>query len=777
MRRILWSLAIAVLCLALLLPGTGRATPVAPSAPAVQADLDWGRMPVYFIENQGQVDERVAYYVQGSDKTLYFTAEGVTFALTAPPGEPSAAGRVEGRWERGAGPPVSRLASARWRFSNTETPIRWAVKLDFLGANPGVRPVAEERQETVISYFKGRPVQWRAGLPTYARLVYRDLWPGIDLIYQGTANRLKYQFVVHPGADPAQIRLAYRGASGVAVNDAGQLEVTTPLGGFADDTPVAYQEVGGQQDAVAAAYDLAPTPIQGEGVRFGFALGPYDPTRTLVLDPAVLVYCGYIGGLGEDQGRGIAVDGAGQAYVTGWTQSSEATFPVVGGPDLAYNDGYADAFVAKVRADGSGLVYAGYIGGADKDKGRGIAVDGAGQAYVTGYTYSDETTFPVVGGPDLTYNGSRDAFVAKVRADGSGLVYAGYIGGSDAEFGVGIAVDGAGQAYVAGDTWSTEATFPVVGGPDLSYNESIDAFVARVRADGTGLDYCGYIGGSDNDFAEGIAVDGAGQAYVTGWTGSYHGSFPVTVGPDLTFNGGWDAFVAKVRADGSGLDYCGYIGGNYTTSDIGYGIAIDGVGQAYVTGTTESGQTNNFPVVGGPDLTYNGSGDAFVAKVRADGTGLDYCGYIGGGGEDRGSGIAVDGAGQAYVTGYTESSETSFPVVGGPDPYYSGEGDAFVAKVRADGGGLDYCGYIGGWQSESGYDEGHYGGGIAVDGAGQAYVAGTTASTPGSLGRFPATRGPDLTYNGGSSDAFVARVGDEGGSAYSVYLPLVLRNR
>jgi hypothetical protein len=730
-------------------------------------------MPVYFIENRGQVDERVAYYVQGSDKTLYFTAEGVTFAMTVPHGESSAAGRGEGRRERGAVSPVSRLAGSRWRFSNVETPSRWAVKLDFLDANPGVHPVAEERQEAVISYFKGRPDHWRTSLPTYARLVYRNIWPGIDLIYQGTTNRLKYQFVVHPGADPAQIRLAYRSATGVAVNAGGQLEVTTPLGGFTDDTPVAYQEVGGRHYAVAVAYQLAPTPIQGDGVRFGFALGLYNPTRTLVLDPAVMVYCGYIGGSDAEFGTGIAVDGTGQAYVTGWTQSSEATFPVVGGPDLTYNSGYSDAFVAKVRADGSGLVYVGYIGGVDQDKGRGIAVDDAGQAYVTGYTYSDEATFPVVGGPDLTYNGTRDAFVAKVRADGSGLVYAGYIGGSNAEFGMGIAVDGAGQAYVTGDTWSDEATFPVVGGPDLTYNNTIDAFVAKVRADGTGLDYCGYIGGSANDFGEGIAVDSAGKAYVTGWTHSWQSSFPVTVGPDLTFNQGWDAFVAKVRADGSGLDYCGYIGGDYM-DDLGMGIAVDGAGQAYVTGWTESGQAT-FPVVGGPDLTYNGGGgDAFVAKVRADGSGLEYCGYIGGGGEDRGMGIAVDGAGQAYVTGRT-SSQTTFPVIGGPDlTYNGGTSDAFVAKVRADGSGLVYAGYIGGMLDDSGYDEGHYRGGIAVDGAGHVYVTGTTASTQTT---FPVVGGPYLTYNGGSSDAFVAKVGDKGGSAYSVYLPIALCNR
>ena len=303
-----------------------------------------------------------------------------------------------------------------------------------------------------------------------------------------------------------------------------------------------------------------------------------------------LVYAGYIGGSGYDRGKGIAVDAAGNAYVTGETASTAATFPETVGPDLTHN-GTTDAFVAKVNAAGTALVYAGYIGGSSNDCGHGIAVDAAGNAYVTGETESTQATFPdgdgfgTLTGPDLTYNGgATDAFVAKVNAGGTALLYAGYIGGSsgdsegNTDYGRGIAVDAAGNAYVTGFTDSNEATFPdgdgfgTLTGPDLTYNGGSegwgDAFVAKVNSSGNALVYAGYIGGSSDDQGNGIAVDAAGNAYVTGQTRSTEATFPdgdgfgTLTGPDLTHNGGRDAFVAKVNAAGAALVYAGYIGGS-----------------------------------------------------------------------------------------------------------------------------------------------------------------------------------------------------------------------
>jgi len=716
---------------------------------ALKIDRDFGKMPLYFIPNQGQMDARVAYYLQGKDKTIYFTSEGLTYVLS----------------ERSAGEEITgKTASVKERLSinPTERELRsrrdqrrFAVKLDFVGTNADVRPSGEEKTGAVISYFKGKPGEWKAGLPTYSRIVYKDLWPGIDVAYYGTVDKMKYEFIVHPGSDPSLIRLAYRGASAVEVNGEGRLEVRTPAGGFEDDRPVGYQEIDGKRMDVALRYlleeqsEMKPGPGKEETVTksyvYGFEVGAYDRTKLLVLDPAVLVYCGYIAGSDYDYSAGITVDGSGNAYVTGWTKSSQPTFPVAISPDLTYNGGSSDAFVAKVNASGTALVYCGYIGGSGSDFGWDIAVDGLGNAYVTGRTDSTEATFPVIGGPGLTHNGGYDAFVAKVNTSGTALAYCGYIGGSDDDWGQDIAVDGSGNAYVTGWTKSSQPTFPVAIGPDLTHNGGYDAFVAKVNASGKALVYCGYIGGSGNDFGWDITVDGSGNAYVTGETNSTEATFPGIGGPDLTHNGGYDAFVAKVNSTGITLLYCGYIGGS--DYEYGYGIAVDGSGNAYVAGYTESTQ-GTFPVIGGPDLTNNGNADAFVAKVNASGTALVYCGYIGGSDYEYGYGIAVDGSGNAYVTGSASSTEATFPVIGGPDlTYNGGDSDAFVAKVNGSGTALVYCGYIGG----SDYD---YGAGIAVDGSGNAYVTGETNSTQTT---FPVVVGPDLTYNG-EGDAFVAKI-------------------
>ena len=725
-----------------------------PSTGSVHRSADYGALPLLFIPNQGQFDNRVVYAVEGRDKSIFFGEHGLTFVLGEQTAVPS--GHEPGRL-RQVGPPEP----------VAHTPQkRWALKVDFVDANPAVRPETLEQAETLISYFKGRPEEWRTGLQASRRIIYRDLWPGIDLIYSGTVNRLKYDFIVHPGADPDRIKLAWRGVDSVQVTPEGQLAVTTPLGTLRDEMPKAWQEAKGRRENVTVAYGLQGTAgvqvasLVGNGLLAGtnphervhivsFTVGGYDRTRTLMLDPEMLVYCGFIGGAGaggngDDRGTSIAVDSSGNAYVTGYTMSAEKSFPINVGPDLSHNGKY-DAFVAKVKADGTGLEYSGFIGGDDSDVGLGVAVDTNGSAYVTGATWSYQYTFPAKIGPNLKLSGFSDAFVAKVYANGTGLEYCGFIGGYGYDDGNGISVDSIGNAYIVGYTSSSEDSFPVTVGPDISWNGSNDAFVAKVKADGTGLEYSGFIGGTGADKGYGIAVDNTGNAYVTGYTTSTEDSFPVTVGPDLSFNGNYDAFVAKVKADGTGLEYSGFIGG--TGTDEGYGIAVDNTGNAYVTGMTTSTEAS-FPVTAGPDLTYNKNDDSFVAKVKVDGKYLEYCGYIGGAYYDEGYGIAVDNSGNAYVTGVTASTETSFPVLLGPELAHGGDHDAFVAKVKVSGTGLVYCGFIGGADSEAGR-------GIAVDPDGNAYIIGRTSSTEAS---FPVTVGPDLIYNGDYFDAFVTKI-------------------
>ncbi len=308
-----------------------------------------------------------------------------------------------------------RTATSRTATSREPEPRpRWVTKLDFVGARRDIQMEGVERGEAVVSYFKGNEDQWKTGLPTYGRVVYREVWPGIDVEYSGTGQKLKTTYIVKPGADPKRIRLAYRGVTKLALAENGQLNIHTPKQILTEDTPYSYQEINGKREEVRSAYRLRRHGARSpRGFEYGFEVGKYDRRQTLIIDPVLVVYAGYIGGSEADDGFGIAVDSAGNAYVTGETDSLAATFPETIGPDLSAN-GNTDAFVAKVKADGTGLVYAGFLGGSGSDEGFGIAVDSAGNAYVTGDTDSPAATFPDTVRPDLSANGLTDAFVAKI---------------------------------------------------------------------------------------------------------------------------------------------------------------------------------------------------------------------------------------------------------------------------------------------------------------------------------------------------------------------------
>jgi hypothetical protein len=713
-------------------------------------ELILDNLPLYFVANQGQTDQAVSFYIQGRDKTIFFSPQGLTYAFESSLNAtlPAHSLGEEGRFN----------LAAPGESHDLQPPQRWSVKLDFVNANPDVNPMGEFPTQAVVSYFKGQPDQWQTQLPAYSQIRYSDLWPGIDLVYSGRASALKYEFIVQPGADPSQIQLTYRGASDVRLTEEGQLEISTPLGGFHDAAPFAFQERDGHRLPVEMAYALMLVEKDGNQpqYQYGFELGEYDPALPLILDPEVLIYAGYIGGSDQDESSGIAVDAQGNAYITGSTTSPETSFPVLVGPDLSFNYGgqyVRDSFVVKVNSSGTALVYAGYIGGSGEDMSSGIAVDAQGNAYITGTTTSSETSFPVLIGPDLTFNGQLDAFVVKINPSGTSLVYSGYIGGDKGDSGSSIAVDASGNAYLTGMTESTHNSFPVFAGPDLTHNGGRDAFVAKVNPSGTAIVYAGYIGGDETDQGNSIALDAHGNAYLSGSTTSDQTSFPVLVGPDLTFNSVLmyglylveDAFVAKVNSTGTALVYAGYIGG--TSSDQGRSIAVDLDGYAYITGTTQSTKWS-FPVLVGPDLTYDDdsqfSSQAFVAKVNASGADLVYSGYIG---EGEGTDIAVDSEGYAYVTGQTTSPESSFPVSVGPDLTQNGDVDAFIAKIYPDGRELVFSTYMGGRNRDEGVS-------IDVDALGSVYVTGNTLSDSST---FPVLNGPNLTFNG-STDVFIAKL-------------------
>ena len=496
------------------------------------AQVGFARLPLCFVENAGQLDPRVSYYVNDQGGPVFFTRTGVTFTFTEPQ-------RPQTSEDYAHSVALTKRVPEAGRK-------HWVLKLDFINANPNISPRGEEKTDAVVSYLVGPREQWHTGLRTYSSVVYSEVWPGIDLIYTGTSKQLKYTMVVKPGADPNQIKLRYRGATTLLRTDDGQLAVSTPFKTLYEEKPYVYQEIDGQRVEVSADYEVAPDPNL-DGQTYGFRLGKYHHSQPLILDPFIS-YAGYIGSDDTDEGRGVAVDSAGNAYVTGYTTApSDISFPETVG--LGQNVLSTDAFVAKVNAAGSGFVYISYIGGFGGDVGYGIAVDGADNAYVTGYTNSGDsfphgTGFGALTSFDSTYNGNGDAFVAKLNSDGTTLLYASFIGGDDEESGYGIAIDASSNVYVTGGTCSSHNSFPdgdgfgPLTGPDLTYNAGnggyrqyyCDAFVAKVNANGDQLLYAGYIGGSNYDEGRSIAVDGSGNAYVTGTTGSSQATFPDTVG-------------------------------------------------------------------------------------------------------------------------------------------------------------------------------------------------------------------------------------------------------
>jgi hypothetical protein len=675
--------------------------PVAgPAREAVRTDL--GRLPVSFVANRGRWDTRASWVAPGAEATAYFGDRGVRWAL-APTGEKPG----------------------------------WALHQGLMGARAGT-PTASVPAAGLVSYFVGE--HHHAALPTATELTLADAWPGIDVVWSGVDGRIETTYRVAPGADPARIRVAWEGADGLAVTHEGRLSVSTPVRSFEEDAPRAFQDRHGARVPVAVAFELDAAG------GYGFRLGSYDPALPLVIDPTVLVYAGFLGGTGWDVCTGIAVDGAGNAYVTGWTQSSQATFPDTPGAfQLGNPGGASDAFVVKIDRAGSALVYASFLGGTSRDLGTGIAVDGRGNAYLTGWTQSTAATFPDTSGVFQSENagGGTDAFVAKVNPTGSALVYASFLGGREYDFGYGIAVDGAGNAYVTGWTGPRAAIDPHP--PPV---EEADAFVVKVNRTASSQLYSRLLGGGGLDFGYGVAVDGAGNAYVTGSTRST--TFPVTPGvfqPNSA--GNFDAFVVKVNRNGSALLYAGFLGGSGW--DEGRAIAVDGAGNAYVTGSADSTSTAaSFPATPGVFQPENAGYDAFVAKVNPSGSTLVYAGFLGGAGGEFGSGIVVDGAGNAYVTGGTSSTAASFPATPGVfQPENAGDYDAFVAKVNRTGSGLVYAGFLGGARGDFGFA-------IAVDGAGNAYITGRTESTTAT---FPVTPGVFQPEGAGGGDGFVAKIG------------------
>jgi hypothetical protein len=642
------------------------------------------------VENRGQVHPQVTHYLPGLGGSVFFASSGLTFALDG-----------------------------------------WALKVDFVGADPAALPVGTGGAGTV-NYLTGPPETWHRRIPTHRTLTYQGLWPGIDVSYSGQTGNLKYEFVVAPDADPTRIATAYRGASAMTLQGSGALEVTTPGATLVDGAPFAYQESPRGRTEVESSYRLS-----GDRT-VGFRLGPYDRSRPLVIDPEVLVYSTFLGGLQEDDVSGIAVDPAGSAYVTGSTRSG-LTFPVTSGSfDPEYGGG-TDAFVTKLTPDGSELVYSTFIGGELTDTGSDIAIDDAGSAILTGLTTSPD--FPLTPNAfDVETEFDSDAFIVKLSPDGSDLLFGSFMGGRELDGGSGIAAGPSGAIYLSGFTESDN--FPVTPGAyDSVLAGEADAFVAKIDpAAESSLESSTFLGGTVEDRSRDIAVDDYGQAYAVGYTES--AEFPTTPGAyDTVFGGVEDVFVTKFTPDGSDLVFSTFLGGS--NSERGEGIGLDPEANVYLTGHTGS---RDFPVTPNAfDAVYE-SGEAFVTKLFASGAALDYSSFLGGSGGDAGWGLAVDARGRATVGGATFSKD--FPTT--RDAFqrrHQGGVDGFVSVVRAGGRGLVASTYLGGSDDDDVFA-------VGIDRRSTAYVGGSTWGDG-----FPTTPGAfDTEFDGGVDDAFVSKL-------------------
>lgn len=688
------------------------------------------KLPSLFESNQGQTDSRVNYVSRGLGYSLFLMPTEACLSLVL---------RQDGQTlqpERSSSSPSCPLLASR------TTPKRITIRMRLVGANPHPTDKGLDESPGKSNYFLGKDsTRWRRNITTYSKVQYQNVYPGVDLIYYGNRRQLEYDFVVAPGTSPEVIELDFEGVDTLGISPSGDLALQAANQQILHiRKPSTYQDIDGIRHEISSDYAVNKRCVS-------FRVGAYDATKPLIIDPVLVystplggndgeagyaittdsagnvyvtgdtnsidfpatrsfqrasngstdvfvaklsangtkvLYSTYLGGGDADVGYGIAVDPAGDIYVTGDTRSTD--FPLKK-PFQSALGGDVDVFVTKLSADGSRLLYSTYIGGANGERGNSLAVDGAGNAYITGYTNS--TNFPT--GNALQNNfggGNADAFVLKLNSTGSALLYSTYLGGGNdrPDIGTGITTDADGNAYVTGFTNSRD--FPTVK-PLQPFRGPTDVFVTKLSATGS-IVYSTHLGGGADDEAMAIAIDVARNVYITGHTESP--DFPTTakafsracvaIPADIPIGDiclGGDAFISKISSDGSTLVYSTYVSGS--GFEVGRGIAVDSAGNAYVAGLTSS---DDFPLVNPLQKTFGGGDfDAFVIKLNPSGSGLVYCTYLGGSYDDVGYSIALDRAGNAYVTGFTESVNfpTRNPLTRASSNVAHESKDVFITKI------------------------------------------------------------------------------------------------
>ena len=729
LRVLLTTVVAAPLCLA----QQARITEVPPKGVSSRGIY---KLPLTFEANRGQADSQVNFLSRGKGYTASLTADGMVLRLRTGSVAKEPAGSIQ-------------QASATLQFR-------------LVGASKNPVPVGEDPQVGRVNYFIGKdPAQWHTNVPTYGKVRYKNVYPGIDLIYYGNNRQLEYDFAISPGTDPHQIQFEIRGASQIMLDKEGNLVLSTGIGDLHFQCPLVYQESNGQRVNVDGGYTIK------DATHIGFQLSQYDSTKPVVIDP-VLVYSTYLGGSGNDQASAIALDNNGSVYITGYTDSADFSPTTLG----SVAAGVDHAFLAKLDPSGSSLVYADYIGGSSRDFGFALVLDSANDVYVTGSTESSD--FPLVNPYQASLPGPYSGFVAKLSADGASLLYSTYLGGNSWDQPSSIAIDSFGELSVAGTTQSTN--FPTVNAyqPTVSANQGgmygFYGFLTKFNPSGTALAYSTYLGGNSNviqscwngpcwpvpyNVVLGVALDAGGNAYVTGNTNTYN--FPVTNDAYLTSDSspqdGIVSFVSKFSSSGS-LDYSTYFYASSGSQTQTTAIAVDSTGSAYVTGSAASDGT--FPITStsicDPGVYGPACGYAFVTKFDPTGSTLLYSTFLGPNNNAFPQGIVLDANNDAYVLASTASG--SFSTVNGLE-IYTNSSDILVVEIDPSASSELFATYLGGIGAEEPA-------GIAIDSNGDIYVAGSTDSAD-----FPVTEQAFQKLPGGNTDAFVMKIGPNATPAFS----------
>lgn len=687
----------------------------------IKEDLvpNYGSLPLHFEQNSGQTAAAVKYLSRGAGYSVFLTSNEAVLALQKP--------------------------------TKNRRPKTDVLRMEFAGANNAPEIAGENLLEGKTNYLIGNdPEKWRTGIANFERVRYSNVYDGVDVLYYGSERQLEYDLVVRSNANPGTIALKFNNAKRITIDEQGDLVLQMAGGSVRQHKPIAYQEIGGDRKEVAVDYRVNRSHSKINDQSVGLTIGDYDHSQPLIIDP-VLSYSTFLGGGAETLGTSIAVDSSGSAYVTGYTDALD--FPLMGSFQPSNNGGTA-GFITKLNAAGTAFVYSTYLGGNSRTFPSSIKVDGAGSAYVGGWTLS--SNFPTTAGAYRTMppSGGRPSFITKLSPSGSSLSYSTYFAGVlDL---TGLALDASGNVYVTG--YTQDEFFPTTPGAyktTLGAGISQNAFVTKLNPAGSSLVYSTFVGAAVPfggaqaiDQANAIAVDSTGNAYITGT--SVSNNYPTTTGAFQIFPGGRrDAFVTKLNANGSALSYSTYLGGG--GQDVGRGIAVDSSGNAYVTGSFEN---DDFPFTPGGFLPTSGGpffGLAFLTKVNPSGTALIYSTALGFRSTMNGNGVAVGSDGSAYVIGNEGGGPGAYVVNAVQSASHSN--DAFIVKINPEGTGLTYSSPLGG---NGIANRSTVGSAIAIDSTGNALITGYTTEAD-----FPVTAGAAQSMKPGgiANSAFVAKVG------------------